>query len=130
MPKQLLTGTLEEQCAFLYDLAQEKMSQGNYTGAVHALKEIVKYAPDFRDAADMLNEAKRRKREQGILILVSLASATLFVGIGSLMEIGNDLWFLGLAMVGAIVGFLIANMVILFRQRSMMQQPDSAGDHS
>jgi F0F1-type ATP synthase assembly protein I len=130
MPKQLLTGTLEEQCAFLYDLAQEKMSQGNYTGAVHALKEIVKYAPDFRDAADMLNEAKRRKREQGILILVSLASATLFVGIGSLMEIGNDLWFLGLAIVGAIVGFLVANMVILFRQRSMMQQPDSAGDHS
>ncbi len=130
MPKQLLTGTLEEQCAFLYDLAQEKMAQGNYTGAVHALKEILKYAPDYRDAAGLLNEAKRRKREQGILILVSLASAALFMAIGSLVEIGHDLWFLILAVVGAVIGFLLANLVILLRQRAMIQQPDSAGDNS
>ena len=54
MPKQLLTGSLEEQCQFLYSLALEKIQQGNYTGAVHALKEIVKYKPDFLDAADLL----------------------------------------------------------------------------
>ena len=130
MPKQLLTGTLEEQCAFLYNLAQEKMAQGNYTGAVHALQEILKYAPDNRDAAELLHEAKRRKREQGILIWVSLTSATLFIAIGSLMEIGNDLWFLALAVVGAVIGFLLANLVILLRQRSIVQQPDSAGDNS
>ena len=38
--KQTLIGTLDEQCEFLYDLALEKMDQGNYTGAAHALKEI------------------------------------------------------------------------------------------
>lgn len=130
MPKQLLTGTLEEQCAFLYDLAQEKMAQGNYTGAVHALKEIVRYAPNYKDTAHLLKEAKQHKREQSILILVSLTSATLFVAVGSLMEFGNDIWFLAFAVVGAVVGFLVANTVIHFRQRSMIQQPDSAGDNS
>lgn len=61
MPKQTLTGTLEEQCEFLYQLAQEKMAQGNYTGAVHALQEVTKHAPTFRDAAALLREAKQKK---------------------------------------------------------------------
>ena len=61
MAKQALSGSLEEQCEFLYTLAVEKMGDGNYTGAVHALKEIVKYAPDYRDSAELLAEAKRRK---------------------------------------------------------------------
>ena len=37
MPKQKLTGTLDEQCEFLYGLAITKMAEGNYTGAKHAL---------------------------------------------------------------------------------------------
>ncbi len=58
MPKELLTGTLDEQCEFLYNLAMEKMQAGNYTGAAHALKEIVEHKPNFRDAAELLEEAK------------------------------------------------------------------------
>ncbi len=38
MPKQMLSGTLDEQCAFLYDLGRQKMEQGNYTGAIHAFR--------------------------------------------------------------------------------------------
>lgn len=60
MPKQKLTGTLDEQCQFLYDAALTKMADGNYTGAKHALQEIVKYKPDFRDAAQLLEEADRK----------------------------------------------------------------------
>jgi len=61
MPKQLLTGALEEQCDFLYALAQEKMSEGNYTGAYHALKEVVKHAPQREEAVALLAVAKQRK---------------------------------------------------------------------
>lgn len=117
MPKQYLTGTLEEQCAFLYDLAQEKMAQGSYTGAAHALQEIVKHAPDFRDAAGLLDEARRRKREQNLLILVSFIGASLFIAFGTLWNVPNDLWFLGLAIVGALAGFLIGSAVIGRRNR-------------
>jgi hypothetical protein len=58
MPKQVLTGTLDEQCEFLYSLAQEKIGQGNYTGAVHVLKEIVKHKPDYRDAVAIAGRNK------------------------------------------------------------------------
>ena len=67
MPKQRLSGTLEEQCEFLYNLALEKMSQGNYTGAAHAFKEILKYKPDFRDTERLYQEVKEYKSEQTFL---------------------------------------------------------------
>ena len=60
MPKQKLTGSLEQQCEFLYGMAITKMAQGNYTGAKHALEEIVKYKPDFRDAQQLLEQVKAR----------------------------------------------------------------------
>ena len=69
MAKQVLAGTLEDQCEFLYILAQEKMAQGNFTGATYALKEIVKHKPDYRDAATLLAEAKRQKSKQSGLLL-------------------------------------------------------------
>lgn len=116
MPKQLLSGTLDEQCAFLYDLAQQKMAQGNFTGAAHALEEIVKHAPDYRDAARLLGDVKRRKREQALLVLISFAGASLFIAAGTLWEVPNDLWFLGLAVTGALLGFLIGSA--LFSRRS------------
>jgi hypothetical protein len=121
MPKQLLTGTLDEQCAFLYDLAQQKMTQGNYTGAAHALQEIVKYAPGYRDAAELLGDVKRRKREQSLLVLISFAGASLFIGAGTLWQVPNDLWFLGLAIVGALLGFLVGSA--LFTRRSGRAAP-------
>jgi hypothetical protein len=116
MPKQLLTGTLDEQCEFLYDLALEKMQQGNYTGAVHALKEIVKHKPEFRDAGAVLAEAKRRKSEQNQLLWFAFGGAALFVFIGTVLQVGNDFLFLGLIAAGALVGFLVGNFVRRLRR--------------
>ena len=111
MPKQQLTGTLDEQCEFLYNLAQEKMEQGNFTGAAHALKEIVKHNPGFRDAAVVLADAKRRKSEQSMLLWFAFGGAALFVLFGTMMQLGNDFLFLGLIAVGALLGFLVGNLV-------------------
>jgi hypothetical protein len=116
MPKQLLTGTLDEQCEFLYALAQEKMQQGNFTGAVHALKEIVKHNPNFRDAGAVLVEAKRRKSEQSQLLWFAFGGAALFVFLGTLLQLGNDFLFLGLIAVGALLGFLVGNLVRSLRR--------------
>jgi hypothetical protein len=110
MPKQLLSGTLDEQCEFLYDLALEKMQQGNFTGAVHALKEVVKHNPGFRDADAMLAEAKQRKSEQNQLLWFGFGGAVLFVFIGTILRLGNDFLFLGLIVVGVLVGFLAGNL--------------------
>lgn len=116
MPKQLLTGTLDEQCAVLYDLAVGKMRQGNFTGAVHALKEIVKHKPNFRDAQTLLVEAKRCKAEQSQLLWFAFGGAALFVFFGTLMNLGNDLIFLALAALGGLLGFFVGNWVQSFRR--------------
>lgn len=110
MPKQLLTGTLDEQCEFLYNLAQEKMQQGNYTGAVHALKEVVKHAPDYRDAADLLAVAQERKTMHSRLLWFALLGAAVLIGVGTLLQIRNDLLLLLLALVGAGLGYLAGNL--------------------
>lgn len=116
MPKQLLTGTLDEQCEFLYNLAVEKMKEGNFTGAVHALKEIVKYNPGFRDAKVLLDEAKQRKSEQNQLLWFAFGGAALFVFIGTMMELTNDLLFFGLIAIGALLGFFMGNLVRSLRR--------------
>lgn len=117
MPKQLLSGTLDEQCEFLYDLASEKMAQGNYTGAVHALREIVKHQPDYRDAAALLEEAKARKAEQSRLLWFSIGGAALAVGAGTLLQVGNDLIFLVLIAGGTLLGFFAGNYIQSLRRR-------------
>lgn len=111
MPKQKLTGSLEEQCEFLYQLAQEKMAQGNYTGAVHALEEIVTHAPTFRDAAGLLQAAKHKKAEQRRLLFAAVGGAALFIAVGTMVQLPNDWWFLLFAVVGAFVGFGVANFI-------------------
>jgi hypothetical protein len=117
MPKQLLTGTLEEQCDFLFEMAQEKMSVGNYTGAYHALKEVVKYAPERKEAVALLAQAKERKSEQSRLLFLSLCGAILFVGIGSALRLSGDLWLLALGFVGLLVGYGIGNLFNSLRSR-------------
>lgn len=112
MRTEKLAGTLEEQCAFLYQLAQNKMAEGNYTGAFHLLQEIVKYDSSYKDAASMLAEVKQRKREQRNLLLTALLGASLFVGIGTVVQIPNDLIFILLAVIGAVVGFGIGSLFI------------------
>lgn len=120
MPKRLLTGTLDEQCEFLYTLAQEKMQQGNYTGAIHALQEIAKYRPDYRETAQLLAEARRRKSEHTFLLLAAFGGAAIFIGIGTVIQVGHDLLFLGLALVGGLLGYWAANLA-----RSVRRQPSS-----
>jgi hypothetical protein len=118
MPKQELSGSLEEQCEFLYQLAVDKMAQGNFTGAAHALKEIVKYKPDFRDAADLLVEARKRKAEQRNLVLLSLLGMSGGIFVGSQMNVANDLFFFVFAAVGALVGYAVGNLIYSFRRSS------------
>lgn len=118
MPKQMLSGSLEEQCGFLYDLAVEKMDQGNYSGAVHALKEIVRYAPDYRDASELLVEAKRRKMTQTSLIVFALMGGALFIGIGTVMRVQDDFVFILLALTGGLAGYATGNIFNSMRHQS------------
>ena len=111
MAKKLLTGTLEEQCSFLYQLAHEKMASGNYTGAVYALKEIVRYRPDYADASRLLAVAREEKRKQRNRIVISLVGAIVAIGIGSMIGVRNDLWLFAMAFVGLLVGYGAANLI-------------------
>lgn len=115
MPKQLLTGTLDEQCEFLYQLAQEKIAQGNFTGAAHALQEIIKYAPGYKDSAALLVEIKQRKARQSRLVIAGLIGAALGVGVGTLTGVGNDLIFIVYAGVGLVVGYGVGNWIESWR---------------
>ena len=110
MRTEKLAGTLEEQCAFLYQLAHQKMGEGNYTGAAHVLQEIVKYAPTYKDAAQLLADVQQRKREQRNLLLTALLGAALFVGAGTVAQVPNDLIFILLAVIGAVVGFGVGGL--------------------
>lgn len=111
MPKTMLTGSLDEQCEVLYQLAQEKMRQGNFTGAVHALAEVVKHQPDYKDAARVLEMARAHKRTQRRTLLLSLLGAILFIGIGSVSGLAGDIWLLALGIVGLFIGYGAANFI-------------------
>lgn len=111
MPRQTLTGTLEEQCAFLFSLAQEKASAGNYAGARHALKEILKYRPDYPGAQELMAQVVAGGRQQRLLLWFSLGGASLGVILGTLLQLPNDLWFLLMGAAGALVGWFIGNMI-------------------
>ena len=108
MKRQLLSGTLEEQCEFLYNLALDKQKQGNYTGAYHALKEVVKHKPNFRDAATLLAEVKEKKSEQRSLLGAAMVGAILFTAIGTYIGVPNDFYFLFLVVLGALAGYAVA----------------------
>lgn len=118
MPKQTLTGSLEEQCEFLYNLAQEKMGQGNFTGAVHTFQEISKHLPHYREVDRLLAEAQRQKSAQSMLLIAAFVGAAVFVGVGTFLKLPNDFLFLLLAIIGAVVGFGVGNFAILPKLRS------------
>jgi hypothetical protein len=118
MPKQKLTGTLEQQCEFLYGLALTKMAEGNYTGAKHALQEIVKYKPDYRDAQQLLEQVSRKKSDQSFLVVMAFVGAAVGVAVGSLGQLGNDLVLLLLAGIGALLGYGAGNYIRSFRARA------------
>lgn len=115
MPKQLLAGTIDEQCDFLYDLSLEKMEHGNFTGAAHLLKEIVKHRPDYRDAPDLLIEVKRYKSQQLTRLFSAIGVASLFIGVGTWLQLGSDWSFLVLVAIGGLVGYGLGNLLNSFR---------------
>ena len=118
MPKQKLTGTLDQQCEFLYGLAIAKMAEGNYTGAKHALEEIVKYKPDYRDAQQLLAQVSRQKSDQTFLVVMAFVGAAVGVAVGSIGQLGNDLLLLVLAGIGALLGYGVGNYIRSFRARA------------
>ena len=93
------------------------MQQGNYTGAVHLLKEIVKHKPEYRDAAKLLQTAKAQKAEQTFLLLMAILGASLAVALGGRIGVSNDLVFLGLMLVGALLGYGAGNLIRSWRWR-------------
>ncbi len=106
MVKKLLEGTLEEQCAFLYDLGVEKMKAGNFAGALHVFREVAKHDPTYRDVTVLLAEVKGRKSEQRQLILVGLGSGALFMAVGRLAGISHDLVLILAGALGLVCGYL------------------------
>ena len=118
MQRQTLTGSLEEQCEFLYDMSIEKIGQGNFTGAAHLLKEIVKHKPDYRDAAELLVQVKEQKRYQFIRLMAAIAGACAFIGIGTATQVTNDFVFIGLILIGGLIGYIVGNIITNFQQQS------------
>ena len=115
MPKEKLTGTLDEQCEFLYGLAVTKIAQGNYTGAKHALEEIVKYKPNYRDARQLLAQVSHKKSDQTFLVVMAILGGCIGVALGSYFKAPNDLVLLVLAGVGGILGYGAGNFIRSFR---------------
>ncbi len=106
MAKQLLEGTLDEQCTFLYDLALSKMQTGNYTGALYALREVARHQPEYRDVAVLLVRLQEYKREQRRMILVGLGGGVL-CAVGALaVGVTHDLVIIGVSMVGLVGGYI------------------------
>lgn len=103
--KQQLQGTIEEQCAFLYDLAQDKMKAGNFAGALYALKEVARHKPDYRDVQTLLPQLRQRKAEQRRLILIGLGSGIAFASGALAAGVDNDLWVMACGLAGLVCGY-------------------------
>ncbi|RME84219.1 MAG: hypothetical protein D6775_06035 [Caldilineae bacterium] len=109
MPRQQLSGTLEEQLATVYELVRERMATGRYSGAVHYAKEIIKVDPNYRDIQEILKQAEKAKREQRFLLVISLIGAIVAVAITRGLGWTQDWQSLMFALAGLVIGFLIGN---------------------
>lgn len=118
MPKQQLTGALDEQLATVYDMVEERMSQGKYSGAVHYAKEIVKVDPHYRDIQDILGRAQRAKREQSLTLTASLAGAVIVIAITRWLGLTEDWQSLFFAFIGLVFGFVIATWLFIRRREA------------
>lgn len=116
MAQHQLTGTLEEQLATVYDMVEERMSQGKYSGAVHYAKEIIKADPNYRDIQDILRRAKQAKREQSLTLTISLIGAIIVVAITRWLGLTEDWQSLFFAFVGLILGFAISTWFFIRRR--------------
>lgn len=106
MVKKLLAGEVEEQCEFLYNLGLDKMKGGNFAGAMYAFKEVAKHHPDYRNVSGLLKEVKERKSQQRQLILVGLGAGALFMTVGRLVGVSQDLALILLGTLGLVCGYV------------------------
>lgn len=106
MARKMLQGSLESQCAFLYDLALDKMKTGNFAGALYALQEVARHNPEYRDVAALVEELRHRKAEQRRLILIGLASGVLFAGVALALGVTHDLIVILAGAVGLACGYI------------------------
>jgi hypothetical protein len=120
MPQYVkLTGPVEEQAAQLYDLAVTAMEEGRYSGAYRYFLEIENAVPGFRDVPERLRQADYARREQRFLALGSFAGAIILVIAARLLSVQNELVFLGVAVVGLVLGFLVT----LFLYPRLVRRP-------
>ncbi len=115
-----LTGTPEEQADQLYEMAEEAMSQGRYSGAYRYWLEIEKALPGYRDVPQRLAEANRARREQRFLIMGALLGAAILVFVARTLGTQSELVLFGAAVAGLLVGWLIS--LLLFSGTSLMSQ--------
>lgn len=105
MPVKTLEGTVEEQAAQIYDLAAEAMQEGRFTAAYRYYLEIERAVPGFRDVPELLAKANYARKEQRFLLLGSITGASVLIVLARLLGNDNELVFLGVAVLGLLLGF-------------------------
>ena len=105
MPVKYLEGTVEEQAAQIYDLAAEAMQEGRFTAAYRYYLEIERAVPGFRDVPELLAKANFALNEQRSLLLGSITGASVLIVLARLLGNDNELVFLGVAVLGLLLGF-------------------------
>ena len=118
MPKLQLAGSIDEQLATVYDMVQERLANGRYSGAVAYAKEIVKVDPNYRDIQELLHKAQRAKREQTWGLVVSLVAAVAAIALARWIGLTRDWQMLLFGFAGLLGGFLLAQVWFAFRTRS------------
>jgi hypothetical protein len=121
MPVKTLEGTVEEQAAQIYDLAAEAMQEGRYTAAYRYYLEIERALPGFRDVPQRLAQANYARKEQRSLLLGSLTGAMLLIVLARLLGNNNELIFLGAAVLGLAIGFVLT--LVLYPRLARRPKP-------
>ncbi len=117
MPKQQLSGTLEEQKAAVYEIVQQRMAEGKYSGAVHYAKEIIKADPNYRDIQQILQQAQQAKRQQTLTLVASLLAAIAGVTVASVAGFDADWQMLLAGFIGLLIGYLLSTVYFVRRSR-------------
>lgn len=115
MAKQQLSGTLEEQLAAVYEIVEQRMAEGKYSGAAHYAKEIIKVDPNYRDIQTLLPQAQQAKRQQTLTLVASLLVAILGVAAASVAGFDRDWQMLLAGFIGLLFGYLLS--IALFVRR-------------
>lgn len=87
------------------------MSQGNYTGAVHAFLKRLLPTYRFLLCGCFVASGKTQKVGTAPASILAMGGTPLFIAVGTVLKLPNYWSFLLFAVVGALVGFGIANFI-------------------